>query len=237
MPRRAGWPGSLVSRTLLRSVCADSFGPSSRGRMSELWVGPAQSSDLVTVAAIYHHWLRTSTATFDVMQPPLSWRQAKLDSTAAGDHFLVVRDDDAVLGFAYSGAFRTRPAYALTRETSVYLARQAMGRGAGSRLYSELLWLLRHDHVHLVVAVVAQPNPPACHPSRPGLYRGGHVGPGWVQLRRICQHHVAPTAPELTQNSSQTVSHPHRRRRHVTDTGPCSPPPLWSDLARCRPCR
>ena len=145
MPRRAGWPGSLVSRTLLRSVCADSFGPSSRGRMSELWVGPAQSSDLVAVAAVYDHWLRTSTATFDVMQPRLSWWQAKLDSTAAGDHFLVVRDDDAVLGFANCGAFRTRPAYALTRETSVYLARQAMGRGAGSRLYSELLWLLRHD--------------------------------------------------------------------------------------------
>jgi len=163
--------------------------------MSELWVGPAQSSDLVAVAAIYDHWPRTSTATFDVMQPPLSWWQAKLDSTDAGDHFLVVRDDDAVLGFAYSGAFRTRPAYALTRETSVYLARQAMGRGAGSRLYSELLWLLRHDRVHLVVAVVAQPNPTSNAMHRAlgftevgtldevGLKFGSYVSTTWRRLR------------------------------------------------------
>jgi hypothetical protein len=53
--------------------------------MSEPWVGPAPSSDLVAVAAINDHWLGTRTATFDVMEPPLSWRQAKLDSTDAGD--------------------------------------------------------------------------------------------------------------------------------------------------------
>jgi len=77
--------------------------------MRQLWVGPAQSSDLVAVAAIYDHWLRTSTAMFGVPEPPLSWWQAKLDSTDAGDHFLAVRDNDRVLGFAYSGSFGTCP--------------------------------------------------------------------------------------------------------------------------------
>ena len=71
-----------------------------------------QSSDLFAVAAIYTHSVRTSTATFDVREPPLSSWQAKLDSTAVGDHFLVAhsrmaRDDDTMLGYAYSGTFRT----------------------------------------------------------------------------------------------------------------------------------
>jgi len=129
--------------------------------MSEIVIRPATSADLVAVAAIYAHSVLTSTATFDTEEPSMSAWQAKLDSTAAGDHFLVARggDDDRLLGYAYSGAFRSRPAYRHTRETSVYLEPGAMGSGLGTRLYSALLDLLRNDGVHLVVAVVTQPNP------------------------------------------------------------------------------
>lgn len=137
--------------------------------MSQLRVVPAESADLLAVAAIYAHFVHTSTATFDVEEPPLSYWQAKLDSTAMGDHFLVAHglvadgpvtgDDDRVLGYAYSGAFRSRPAYAKTRETSVYVAPGATGNGLGSRLYRDLLNLLRQDGIHLAVAVVTQPNP------------------------------------------------------------------------------
>jgi len=147
--------------------------------MSEVVVRPATSADLVAVAAIYAHNVMTSTATFDTEEPPMSAWQARLGSTAAGDHFLVAYsvaehspaghgvdshgvvagDEDRLLGYAYSGAFRSRPAYRHTRETSVYLEPDAMGSGLGTRLYSVLLDLLRNDGVHLVVAVVTQPNP------------------------------------------------------------------------------
>jgi L-amino acid N-acyltransferase YncA len=127
-------------------------------------VRPAEPADLVAVAAIYAHFVRTSTATFDDEEPPLSHWKAKLDSTAEGDHFLVAHslvacDDNEVLGYAYSGSFRPRPAYRRTREASVYVAPGAMGVGLGTRLYSGLLDLLRQDDIHLVVAVVAQRNP------------------------------------------------------------------------------
>lgn len=135
--------------------------------MSDSAVRPARPADLVAVAAIYAHSVRTTVATFDVEEPPLSYWQAKLDSTAVGDHFLVAHslvacdshDGDRVIGFAYSGSFRPRPAYGRTRETSVYVAPDATGNGLGTRLYGELLELLRRDDVHLLVAVVAQPNP------------------------------------------------------------------------------
>lgn len=64
-----------------------------------------------------------------------------------------------VVGYAYSGEFRSRPAYAQTRETSVYLTADAVGVGVGTRIYSQLLSLLRADGMHLAVAVIAQPNP------------------------------------------------------------------------------
>jgi len=127
--------------------------------MSPLRVRTAEPADLNAVAAIYAHSVRTSVATFDVEEPPLSHWQAKLNSSAEGDHFLVACDRDVVLGFAYSGSFRPRTAYRRTRETSVYVAPDMTGQGIGTLLYTNLLDLLRLDDVHVVVAVVTQPNP------------------------------------------------------------------------------
>jgi L-amino acid N-acyltransferase YncA len=86
----------------------------------------------------------------------LSYWQAKLDRTLAGDHFLVLCENDKAAGYVCSGAFRNRPAYRLTHQTSVYLAPEATSSGLGTRLCRKLLNLFRQDDIHLVVAVVAQ---------------------------------------------------------------------------------
>ncbi len=163
--------------------------------MSKITVRPAESADLVAVAAIYADAVHTSVATFDIEEPPHAYWQAKLDSTAVGDHFLVACDENTVFGFAYSGVFRSRPAYERTRETSIYLARAASGRGLGTRLFSALLDLLSKDQVHLVVSVVAQPNPASNAIHRKlgftevgtldevGFKFGRYVSTTWFQLR------------------------------------------------------
>jgi L-amino acid N-acyltransferase YncA len=162
--------------------------------MSLPTVRRAEPADLAGVAAIYAHSVHTSAATFDIDEPALDYWQAKLDSTAVGDHFLVACDD-GVLGFAYSGVFRYRPAYDRTRETSVYVAPGATGNGLGRLLYIELLELLRQDDVHLVVAVVAQPNAASSALHRTfgftevgtldevGFKFGAYVSTTWFQLR------------------------------------------------------
>lgn len=163
--------------------------------MSRPAIRSAEQSDLTSVAGIYALAVRTSVATFDLEEPPPAYWQAKLESTAPGDHLLVAFDQEEVLGYAYSGAFRSRPAYARTRETSVYVAQGATGRGVGTALYAELLDLLRKDAVHLVVAVVAQPNPAsnALHRSvgftevgtldEVGFKFGAYVSTTYFQLR------------------------------------------------------
>ena len=103
--------------------------------------------------------MRESVATFDVVDPPPSYWQTKLASNEFGDHVLVIEDDGIIVGYAYSSQFRPRPAYALTRETSIYLTPDVVGRGLGRLVYSHLLALLRADRIHTAVAVVAEPNP------------------------------------------------------------------------------
>lgn len=63
-----------------------------------------------------------------------------------------------MVGYAYSSSYRPRPAYARTREVSVYLDAAARGQGHGRALYDDLLGRLVGDDVHQVLAVIALPN-------------------------------------------------------------------------------
>jgi L-amino acid N-acyltransferase YncA len=121
-------------------------------------VREATEHDLPAIAEIYAREVRTGISTFDVEPPGLGSWKAKLDSREPGDNLLVA-EDDAILGYAYSSSYRPRPAYRHTRETSVYLADGARGRGLGRLLYDDLLARLRADGVHTVVALIALPNP------------------------------------------------------------------------------
>lgn len=129
-------------------------------------VRPAVPGDLQAIKAIYDHQVAHGIATFDLTAPPIDYWEARLASTEPGDHLLVAEApggeagaESTVAGYAYSSAYRPRPAYHLTRETSVYVDPAAHGRGVGRALYDELLRLLREDGMRTVLAVVALPNP------------------------------------------------------------------------------
>ena len=138
-------------------------------------VRAATERDLPAIKAIYDVEVLGGISTFATDPPGLDYWRERLESTHPGDHMLVATDGDTVLGYAYSGSYRPREAYARTRETSVYLAADATGRGVGRRLYDDLLTALRADGVHTVLAVIAQPNPAsealhgACGFERVGL--------------------------------------------------------------------
>jgi L-amino acid N-acyltransferase YncA len=126
--------------------------------MEPVPVRRAEPADLPRIAAIYDDQVRTAISTFDLEPPPLSYWEARLSSTEPGDHLLVADSDDGVVGYAYSSSYRPRPAYARTREVSVYLDAAARGQGLGRQLYDNLLGRLRADGVHQVLAVIALPN-------------------------------------------------------------------------------
>ncbi len=147
----------------------------------------ALPADLDTVANIYGREAREGHATFDVEPRPTTWWEEKLAAT--DDHFLVAEHQGRVVGYATSGAFRPKPAYRHTRESTVYVAPGHQGLGTGRALYDALLAGLADDGVHLVVAAVALPNPAslalhrACGFEEVGVMRevGRKLG-RWVDL-------------------------------------------------------
>jgi phosphinothricin acetyltransferase len=122
-------------------------------------VRDATPADLPAMAAIYDDQVRTSVATFDTEPRGAAYLGEKLAAANAGNVVLVAHEGDRLLGYAFSGAFRPRPAYDGTKEVSVYLAAGARGRGLGRTLYAALLARLdAAPDVHTQVAVIALPN-------------------------------------------------------------------------------
>jgi L-amino acid N-acyltransferase YncA len=127
---------------------------------SDVMIRRAVEDDLGDVAAIYAHEIVNSIATFDLEPPTLDYWHQRLVGQHPGDHLLVAVDGDGdVVGYAYSWSYRPRPAYHLTRETSIYLDPSVRGRGIGRQLYPALLDAMTLSGVHTAVALVAQPNP------------------------------------------------------------------------------
>jgi L-amino acid N-acyltransferase YncA len=126
--------------------------------MEPVKVRDADPADLPRIAAIYDEQVQTAISTFDLEPRPMAYWEARLTSTEPGDHLLVADVGSALVGYAYSSSYRPRPAYARTREVSVYLDASSRGHGLGRLLYDALLARLRADGVHQVLAVVALPN-------------------------------------------------------------------------------
>ncbi len=122
-------------------------------------VRDATTADLVAMATIYDEQVRTSVATFDTEPRGAAYLGEKLANAGGSDLVLVATQGEDVLGYAFSGPFRPRPAYDGTKEVSVYVATQARGLGVGSLLYGALLARLdAMACVHTQVAVIALPN-------------------------------------------------------------------------------
>jgi phosphinothricin acetyltransferase len=124
-------------------------------------VRPASEEDLEAINDIYNHYVRESHVTFDLEPVELEARRDWFANHAdSGPHrVLVAVEDGGVVGFASSSEFKSRPGYATSVETSVYVASDAVGKGVGGRLYEALFHALDGLDLHRAYAGIGLPNP------------------------------------------------------------------------------
>ena len=110
------------------------------GINSEITLRPAVAADFGAITAIYADAVETGTATFELDPPSLAEMTARFDDLMAGGFpWLVAVADGKVMGYAYAGPYRARPAYRFTVENSIYLAAEARRRGIGLALLERLV--------------------------------------------------------------------------------------------------
>jgi len=103
-------------------------------------IRPVRPADIAAITHIYAHAVLHGTASFELEPPQEAEMARRQDALLAGEFpYLVAEGDGGVLGYAYAGPYRARPAYRFTVEDSVYIAPEAQRRGLGRLLLEALI--------------------------------------------------------------------------------------------------
>jgi len=108
--------------------------------MSDPDIRPASEADLPAITEIYAHAVRYGTATFELDPPDLAEMTRRFRTLLDGGFpYLVSTVEGQVIGYAYAGPYRPRPAYRFTVENSIYLQPSTHRRGIGLQLLKRLI--------------------------------------------------------------------------------------------------
>ena len=108
--------------------------------MQTLDIRPTAAADLPAITEIYEHAVRYGTATFELIPPDLTEMTRRFGVLMEGGFpYFAATLEGKVIGYAYAGAYRPRPAYRFTVENSVYLQPATHRRGVGLQLLQRLI--------------------------------------------------------------------------------------------------
>src|SRR5258708_16002007 len=120
-----------------------------------LEIRPTVATDLPVITEIYGHAVRHGTATFELIPPDLAEITRRFGVLMDGGFpYLVAALEGRVVGYAYAGAYRPRPAYRFTVENSVYLQPAIHRRGIGLQLLRRLITESEQRGYRQMIAVV-----------------------------------------------------------------------------------
>jgi L-amino acid N-acyltransferase YncA len=115
-------------------------------------------NDAKQLLDIYNYYVINTVVTFDLEALTLEMFKDKITTITSDYPFIVYEENNEILGYAYGSKFRPKSAYNHTIESTVYLKHGEQGKQIGSKLYSELLRLLKLQQAHVVLGVLTLPN-------------------------------------------------------------------------------
>ncbi|MFF0340095.1 GNAT family N-acetyltransferase [Kribbella sp. NPDC004875] len=123
-----------------------------------IYVRDASESDAEACAAIYAPYVTGTAITFEI-DPPTPVEMAERITKAQATHaWLVLEDENRVVGYAYAGPMKPRAAYRWSCEVSVYVEPGRRRSGAGRALYEALFERLTERGFRTAVAGMTLPN-------------------------------------------------------------------------------
>ena len=117
----------------------------------------ATLDDSAKLLAIYSHYIDTPI-TFECSLPTKEEFEHRIMSIGAFYPYIVVEDDEEILGYAYAHRHMQREAYQWNAEFSIYLSPTATSMGLGTQLAKKVLAILRLQGIQKVTSGITQPN-------------------------------------------------------------------------------
>jgi phosphinothricin acetyltransferase len=121
-------------------------------------VRDASELDGEACATIYAPYVTDTAITFEIDPPLAAEMSARIASAVRTHAWVVLEDGRRVVGYAYGGPYKSRPAYRWSCEVSVYLERGRRRTGGGRALYDALFLRLAERGFRTAVAGMTLPN-------------------------------------------------------------------------------
>jgi len=118
-------------------------------------IRPAEPRDIAAITAIYDAAVRYGTASFETDPPDEEEMRRRYEALRAGGYpYVVAQAGSTIMGYAYAGPYRDRPAYRWSIEDSVYIAERSQRRGVGRALLERLIADAQGGGFRQMIAVI-----------------------------------------------------------------------------------
>jgi phosphinothricin acetyltransferase len=115
-------------------------------------------ADAAQIAEIYNYYIENTHHTFETEAVGESEMRNRIGEITASHPYYVAEENGEIVAYAFATAYKSRCAYRSSAEVSVYVKNNIKQKGIGTRLYDELLTVLRQTNVHAIIAGIALPN-------------------------------------------------------------------------------
>ncbi|HEL1711202.1 N-acetyltransferase family protein [Streptococcus suis] len=119
----------------------------------------ARIGDAADLVAIYAPYVEKTAITFETEVPTVEAFASRIEKTLEKFPYLVAVEEGKIVGYAYASTYYARAAYDWTVEFSVYVQKEARGKGIGNLLYTALEEELTARGFKNFLACIALPNP------------------------------------------------------------------------------
>lgn len=106
---------------------------------------------------IYAYYVKHTAITFEYEVPSLEEFQARMKHTLEKYPYLIAKEGNEIVGYAYAGTFNVRSAYDWCVETTIYVKHNCHKKGIGKALYTALENVLKLQGIINLNACIAAP--------------------------------------------------------------------------------
>lgn len=147
---------------------------------SEITIEKANVNDAQKLLDIYAPYVLNTAITFEYDVPSLDEFKSRIENTLEKYPYLVARQNGEIIGYAYASAFKSRPAYDWSVETSIYVDQTKKHIGIGKKLYSVLENILKQQGILNVNACITYAEVEDEYLTRNSVDFHAHMGYSYV---------------------------------------------------------
>lgn len=136
----------------------------------------AEKNDAAELLNIYAPYVLETAITFEYEVPSVREFEDRITATLTSYPYIVAEIDGNIVGYAYTGEFKSRAAYMWSVETSIYVDRSIHRAGVGKLLYKAIERISAAQNVVNLNACIAYPDEDDIYLDKNSVRFHEHIG-------------------------------------------------------------